>query len=128
MNPTLPLGWIALLFTLVVWAPACAPDRQSPETEPAPKKLVLLTDSTDWAPGELNDFRQIKEAEGYRMLISGTPGETQESLLARLPWLLQPGVDVLLYDPELAGPGTTDSLVARLGSLAHPARVRSLVR
>lgn len=79
---------------------------------------MLLTDTTRWLPGELQHYRDSLEAEDYRVLISGYPGESPAELTARLPWLLQPGVHVFVYDPALAGPAGADSLrttIARLG-------------
>ncbi|MEO0733266.1 MAG: hypothetical protein AAFZ52_10555 [Bacteroidota bacterium] len=101
-------------FLILFLAPACAPEKTPPT-----KNLVFLTDTTQWSPRAIRDSLQ---KAGYRVLISGYPGETASELQARLPWLLQPGVDVLLYDPRLAGPATFDSLQKQLKD--HPAEVK----
>ena len=95
---------------------SCAPP--PPEDAPAAAPLrnaVLLTDTLGWPPGALASYRDSLTVAGYRVLVSGAPGgETAPELLGRLPWLLQPGVDLLLYDPRLAGPGVLDCLRTRV--------------
>lgn len=116
------------LFVLLNLAPACAPEKETQEASP-PKKVVVLTDSTSWQPGgtvetKVNRLRKEK----VRLLISGSPGETGEDLIARLPWLLQPGLDTLYYDANLAGEATADSLRTFLRAQSHPAIVKLIAR
>ncbi|MEM9929534.1 MAG: hypothetical protein AAF840_06935 [Bacteroidota bacterium] len=82
-----------------------------------------MTDTTRWAAPTLQAFKDSLSATGYRVLLSGYPGETAADLTARLPWLLQPGVDVFLYDERLAGPAGLDSLQQALERMNHPAEV-----
>ncbi|MEL7160981.1 MAG: hypothetical protein AAFN92_09490 [Bacteroidota bacterium] len=106
-------SWIIpLILTL---APACAPQDSSSEPR---KNLVFLTDTTRWPKTEWRAYRDSLEQTNHRIIISGYPEETATELRARLPWLLQPGVDVLLYDPRLAGSAGWDSL--RLFLKDHP--------
>jgi len=65
-------------------------------------------------------------AAGNRVVISGYPGETAAELTARLPWLLQPGVDYFFYDHGLSGRAGEDSLRQYLNRTAHPAGVKSI--
>lgn len=85
---------------------------------------MLLTDTMTWAPKGLDRYRDSLEAENYRVLVSGYPGETPAELAARLPWLLQPGVELFLYDPTLAGKEGADSLRRALESLGREIPVR----
>lgn len=110
------------LLLLLSLAPACAPN-EPPLPPPIPKNIVLLTDTSRWAPTELQYYKDSLAAAGYRVLISGYPGETAAELLARLPWLLQPGVDKFIYDDRLAGPAGGDSLQNYLQTRGHPATV-----
>jgi len=87
---------------------------------------VLLTDTTRWSPPALQAYRDSLTDADYRVLISGSPGESAEALMARLPWLLQPGVDLFIYDERLSGPAAQDSLRAYLTRYAHPAKVLPL--
>ncbi len=88
--------------------------------------MVVLTDSTTWSPPRLQAFRDSLQGEGFRVLISGYPAETAAEMVERLPWLLQPGVDVFLYDERLAGPAARDSLENALSRLGHPATVQRI--
>jgi len=98
-----------------------------PEEEPLrAKNLVLLTDTTQWKPPVLHRYKDSLQRAGYRVIISGTAGETAEELLARLPWLLQPGVDVFVYDERLVGSAGLDSLAAYLTRASHPATILAL--
>lgn len=115
---------VSLLWLLFV-APACAPaDDQVGQTEDAAGSttpLVLLTDASGWKEQDLAAYKDSLGAEGYRVIVSGYRGETAAELTARLPWLLQPGVSLFLYDEQLAGPAGADSLrraLPRLGSNA----------
>jgi hypothetical protein len=80
--------------------------------------VVVLTDTIQWEATALHHLRDSLTASGYRVIISGYPKETTEELMARLPWLLQPGVDVLLYDDRLAGRAAFDSLMQKIGLLS----------
>jgi len=71
----------------------------------------------------VNDLKDSLAAAGDRVLISGYAGETAAELIARLPWLLQPGVDLFVYDDLLAGPAGQDSLTNYLKRTRHPAEV-----
>jgi len=88
----------------------------------------LLTDTTQWASSTLKVYKDSLENEGFRVIISGYPGETAAQLAARLPWLLQPGVDLFVYDEKRAGAAGGDSLVNYLELQGHPAEVRSVMR
>lgn len=119
-------GWALLLIPFL--APACAPPDHATADAPPPRRpLVLLTDTTQWRAGQLANYRAGLEKEGYRVLVSGYPGETPTALVARLPWLLQPGVDRFVYDVRLSGAAGADSLRQALQSLGHPARVELLM-
>lgn len=117
-----------LTLLLLLWlAPACAPD-QPPPPPAAAQNLVLLTDTTRWAATTLRQYKDSLTTAGYRVLVSGYPGETTTALLARLPWLLQPGVDKFIYDDRLAGSKAGDSLRLFLEQRGHPAPVVRLIR
>lgn len=115
------LRLLSLLLLLFI-APACSPNEPSPPPS-VPKNLVLLTDAARWIPTELQHYKDSLTAAGYRVLLSGYPGESAADLLARLPWLLQPGVDKFIYDDRLAGPAAGDSLDNYLRNRRHPATV-----
>ncbi|WP_026232245.1 SGNH/GDSL hydrolase family protein [Neolewinella persica] len=118
---TFPLALLLLTFL----APACAP--KDPPSPPATlQNLVLLTDTTQWEATTLQSLQDSLASSGYRVITSGYPGETAAELTARLPWLLQPGVDVLLYDDRLAGAALFDSLVQRVGLLSPHTEVQGL--
>jgi len=121
LTRSLPLLW--LLF----FAPACAP-YESPSAGKAARKLVLLTDTTQWTPHSLASCKDSLKNEGYRVIVSGYPGESAEELINRLPWLLQPGVDMLLYDKNLAGTAGYDSLRNYLGRQTNTTEIREIVR
>lgn len=110
------------LLLLAFIAPACAPNEPHPKKQIA-RNLVLLTDATSWEHGHLDRYKDSLTAAGYRVLVSGYPGESAGELSARLPWLLQPGVDLFLYDERLAGRAGKDSLVNFLKAAGHPAGV-----
>lgn len=116
--------FLALLF-LTFLAPACAPNEPPPASAP-PKNIVLLTDTSQWESGQLTAYKDSLTTAGYRVLVSGYPGESAAELTARLPWLLQPGVDLFLYDHKLAGQAGQDSLTNFLNTMNHPAKVRLL--
>ncbi|MFK8161478.1 MAG: hypothetical protein AB8H12_03360 [Lewinella sp.] len=111
------------LLLLTFLAPACAP-KDSPPPPATLQNLVLLTDTTQWEAAKLHHLQDSLSANGYRVMTSGYPGETADELTARLPWLLQPGVDLLLYDNRLAGTAVFDSLVRQVGVLSPPTQVR----
>lgn len=111
------------LLLLLAIAPACAPEPVAANNGPAARNLVLLTDTTQWTPGHLMNYRDSLTAAGFRVLVSGYPQESAAALAARLPWLLQPGVDVFIYDERLAGQAGLDSLRAYLARIQHPARI-----
>jgi hypothetical protein len=121
----LAMPFIALLL-LAVFAPACAPNEPPPERT-IPRNLVLLTDTTQWKDGHLKSYKDSLTSTGYRVLVSGYPGENAAELTARLPWLLQPGVDLFLYDKRLAGDAGKDSLVNFLNMHEHPAKVSEII-
>lgn len=108
-----PLRLLALLWVITL-APACAPDPAPAVAPGRTRNLVLLTDTTAWPAGALRHYRDSLTGAGFRVVVSGYPGESAAQLSGRLPWLLQPGVDVFVYDPALAGPAGLDSLRALL--------------
>ena len=110
-----------LLPTFLV--PACAPNEPPPPSVTS-GNLVLLTDTTQWETATLHHLQDSLATSGYRVIISGYPGETVDELMARLPWLLQPGVDILLYDDRLAGGAVFDSLVAQVSVLSPHTEVQ----
>lgn len=117
------------LLLLLFLAPACAPTDAPPGKPPSSAKpLVLLTDASTWTAADLEHYRDSLEQENYRVLVTGYPNETPAALTARLPWLLQPGVDLFIYDEALAGPAGTDSLRAALQRLGHEAELTVLRR
>ena len=118
-------GWGLTLLLLTFLAPACAPN-EPPPPPAIPRNLVLLTDTTQWNSSALIAYKDSLAGAGYRVVVSGFPGETPAELTVRLPWLLQPGVDLFLYDENLAGVPGRDSLLNYLELQGHPAKVRSV--
>lgn len=119
---------LSLLFILS-FAPACAPNVEPSDGEPEKARpLVLLTDTLSWKPGDLVAYRDSLESENYRVLISGFSGESPTQLVVRLPWLLQPGVALFLYDESLAGPAGGDSLRAVLQRMELDISVENVKR
>lgn len=98
--------------------PACAPNKP-PDANTEKRKVVFLTDSTHWTDSYTSDLRVMLEEEGARTLVSGEADETLGNLLSRLPWLLQPGVDVFYLDRNFAGQHAKDSLEANLSQLGY---------
>lgn len=119
-------SWLSLLFVPLL-APACAPAENTVEEVLPARHVVVLTDTLQTGHG-IRGFRDSLIGAGNRVLISGYPEETAEGLTARLPWLLQPGVDLFVYDQNLAGKPGEDSLRNYLDRMAHPAEVISLQR
>jgi hypothetical protein len=113
---------LSTLLLLTFIAPACAPNEPPPERAVS-RNLVLLTDTTQWNNDHLEAYKDSLTAAGYRVLVSGYPSESAAELSARLPWLLQPGVDLFLYDERLSGKPGKDSLMNFLNTTGHPARV-----
>lgn len=113
------------LLLLPFLAPACAPNEPLPARVPS-KNIVLLTDTSLWKTGKLTAYKDSLSATGYRVLVSGYPGESAAGLTARLPWLLQPGVDLFIYDNKLAGEAGKDSLINYLKANDHPARIQTI--
>ena len=124
---------LPLLFVLTL-APACSPDPPpaDPVTNPAApaarthQNIVFLTDSTVWGAGKLDAISSAVTMRGDRMLITGNPDETPASMTERLPWLLQPGVDVFLYDARFLGQDYADTLRNWLSENGHAAEVKVL--
>ncbi|NJC26447.1 hypothetical protein [Neolewinella antarctica] len=113
---------LALLLYVLAWAPACAPN--GPTEEKARQlKVVILTDSTAWVDDRIRKLGAQLASEGARVLYSGDSTDSATTLTARIPWLLQPGVDVIYYDTALAGEGTGDSVASVLLRLGHPAEL-----
>ena len=113
---------ILSLLLLIALAPACAPASESPSSTEAAltdKPLVLLTDTAKWPQGALQHYRDSLQAAHYRVLVSGYPGESPGEISARLPWLLQPGVSLFIYDESLAGSTGADSLRVALRRLGQ---------
>lgn len=87
----------------------------------------MLTDTTaaDGTALVLAALRNERPARAV-LAVSGYPLESPASLLQRLPWLLQPGVDTLYYDPALAGPELLRTLQDTLSMLSPTTTVRPL--
>jgi hypothetical protein len=122
--------FLTLLFVLFL-APACAPNEQASEAEAVAvvaRPIVLLTDAETWSEVGLKQYKDSLEAKNYRVIVSGFTGETVGDLVARLPWLLQPGVDLFLYDSALAGPAGADSLRAYIGRMNLEIPVQEIKR
>lgn len=115
------------LLLMVFLAPACAPN-DAPPPPATSQNLVLLTDTALWEATELQHFQDSLATIGYRVVTSGYSGETAIELTDRLPWLLQPGVDLLLYDDRLAGAPAFDSLLRRVTLLSPHTEVQQLGR
>ena len=111
-----------LLSLLLLTCAACLPDRREPPPPPD-FRVVVVADTSRWAAGELLRLRADYAAPNFRLLITGYPGETAPALTARLPWLLQPGVDRFLYDTISLPPAGLDSLRRFLERSGHPASV-----
>lgn len=120
--------WKVSVTSLLVLllAPACAPDNPAITGTNRPQPLVLLTDTSQWEQTTLDTYRDSLQKTGYRVVISGFTDETSEQLLARLPWLLQPGVSLFIYDHRLAGAATEDSLRRHLQVLGRSVPVVAL--
>lgn len=78
--------------------------------------VLVLTDTVGTDNAAL---ARLRARPGTTVAVSGSASEPQGRLLNRLPWLLQPGVDTLFYDPDLAGPDLLDSFINRL-ALSSP--------
>ncbi|MEM6770866.1 MAG: hypothetical protein AAF597_09805 [Bacteroidota bacterium] len=118
------------LLLVLLFAPACAPNDASvtvkkPRTL---KPLVLLSDADSWTSSGLDAYRDSLTKAGYRVLVSGFAGESTTELTERLPWLLQPGVELFIYDEKLAGPDGADSLRSALERLGQDTPVEILRR
>lgn len=121
------LKGILSLLLLGCLAPACSPkDEQSAPEDDSLRHLILLTNAARWPEDELAVLRDSLAGEGCRVIVSGYPGEGVKQLVERLPWLLQPGVDVLLCDPKFLPATAVDSLRAYLDATGHPAEVNAL--
>ena len=120
------IRFLALLL-LPFLAPACAPN-EPPAERVLPQNVVLLTDSTQWETSALTAYKDSLTSAGYRVLVSGYPNESAAALTARLPWLLQPGVDLFIYDNRLAGEAGKDSITNFLKRSGHSASVLDVSR
>lgn len=105
-------GTIILLIslaTLLVPIILRKSDGQSvaPETKQAYTLVLTNAPDADW-------LISLRHREDAKIAVSGYADDSPESVLQRIPWLLQPGVDTLIYDPGLAGEGLIDSLEAVL--------------
>lgn len=80
--------------------------------------LILSAETPETAPW----IKAFRKTSTSTYVLSGYPDETAKGLMKRLPWLLQPGVDTLIYDPALAGWEVADSLKKYLQNYA-PATV-----
>ncbi len=125
------LRTITLLLVLFI-APACAPDHTydeaGTEVDDTQIPLVLLTDASTWEKEDLQALKDSLTEQRYRVIVSGFTGETAAALTARLPWLLQPGVGLFLYDERLSGAGAADSLRSALDRLGKETPVQLLRR
>ncbi|MTB51890.1 hypothetical protein [Lewinella sp. W8] len=120
-------GWTLLVLLLL--APACTPKENNTQSEERSEHLVLLTDAARWPEGRLAALKDSLQDENFRVVVSGYPGERTDELLARLPWLLQPGIDLMLVDPDFLSPAGVDSLKTFLAERGQPQiKVTSLVR
>jgi hypothetical protein len=127
-SPLLTKSQWPLLLGLFL-APACSPNEktlQADHDSPQPH-LVLLTDAERWPDQDLTRLKDSLREANYRVIISGYAGENAEDLLQRLPWLLQPGVDLLLCDPRFLPPAGMDSLRSFLREKQLAIDVRPLV-
>lgn len=70
--------------------------------QPSKTYTLVLTDTSHHTSDWLAQRRSWNLSH-QTIAVSGYAAETDTSLLQRLPWLLQPGVDTLAYDPDLAG-------------------------
>lgn len=80
---------------------------------------LVLIDTTNSTPQWL---AKLRKDSSRTVAVSGYAGETSKALLQRLPWLLQPGVDTIVYDQQFLGPEIADSLRQKLVKLS-PATV-----
>jgi hypothetical protein len=122
-----------LLFTLLIpfllaTLGACTRNEAAADAAPTPRSYTLILTDTTAANGFttlLVDWRKDRHFNAV-LAVSGYPDETKLSLLQRLPWLLQPGVDTLYYDPALAGPELLLSLRDTLSILSPVTTVKLL--
>lgn len=85
------------LFVLALLLVNCQTETVQEATPPPSTYTLVLTDTTVAAPSWLGDYNK-KTSLGNKTVISGFPHETPDEVIARLPWMLQPGVDTLLID------------------------------
>lgn len=81
---------------------------------------MLLTDAERWPEDRLAALKDSLQDNNFRVVVSGYPDERTDELLARLPWLLQPGIDLLLVDPDFLSPAGVDSLKTFLAERGQP--------
>ena len=112
---------------VLLFAPACAPEK-APDVRRISRPTVLLTAAESWSGNTLEAFRDSLESTGHRVVVSGYAGETAADLATRLPWLLQPGTTLILYDIKLAGPAGADSLRTVIDRLNRAVEVREVSR
>ncbi|PHI19492.1 hypothetical protein CEQ90_12400 [Lewinellaceae bacterium SD302] len=99
--------------------------RKSDSQAVAPEKkqtyTLVLTNASD-ADWLIN----LRGREDTKIAVSGYADDSPESVLQRIPWLLQPGVDTLIYDPNLAGPEIKDSIINLLNTSSPTTVFRKL--
>lgn len=117
-----------LLAILLATLGACTQNESATDAAPTSRSYTLILTDTTAINGfstKLASWR--KERHPHAVLaVSGYPNETKLSLLQRLPWLLQPGVDTLYYDPALAGPDLLLTLQDTLSILSPITTVKLL--
>ena len=93
--------WL-LVFVLLGCGREQASTAESGPGEDEIRNAVLLIDTLRTRARARDSLREVLESDGYRVLLSPTTGEEVGETVARLPWLLQPGVGVIVYDGDTA--------------------------
>lgn len=119
------LRWVIACFVLLWSCGGSDTDLGEPSIDNLAKRRVtqaaVFATDPDAAKGLKDSLTQI----GYRVIVSSIQGESAEQVAARLPWLLQPGVDELYIEKNQ---GTLkDSLLSKLLELqpAAPPRLKT---
>ena len=89
------LKYSIFLFSLML--ASCQPDQNVEKANLSSTYVLILADTSTQVPPWLINYRK-SSLKNNKIVVSGYPAETHNELLARLPWLLQPGVDTLIID------------------------------
>lgn len=91
------MGKFTVLFFLLVLTSCETTSKEQLPLPFSPTYVLILTDTSMGTSQWVVDYRK-EQLNRAKVVVSGFPGEAAAAVLARLPWLLQPGVDTLLID------------------------------